>query len=351
MSNVLLFSDIHVHAHKRNIERLYDCLNVLNWVFETAQKNNIENIIFGGDLFHDRQKIDIYTYQKTYEVLKKWLGTNKFNLYLLLGNHDLWFNEKTSISSVIPFSDLPNIKIISDVVRLKIDGHSWDFIPFTHDPIASIKKLSSLDGNKQFAIGHVAIDGAKLHTHVVSDVAIEHDGDMVVVKSDIFNGYKQVFLGHYHAAQFLNKFVQYIGSPLQLSFGESFQNKHIIIFDQDKIDCTYVLNDFSPKHLIIKAEDRNKYDLKNNFVQICVEDVSSIDLLKIKKEIIAENKLGSLEIKQSKENLLEHKIDDAKSILTKGSDMLQEYVKIVPHDGLDKDKLLQIGNEICVSSN
>lgn len=350
MSNVLLFSDIHVHAHKRNIERLYDCLNVLNWVFEKADENKIKNIIFGGDLFHDRQKIDIFTYQKTYEILKKWLSTNKFKLFLLLGNHDLWFNEKTTISSVIPFSDLPNIEIISEVKRIKIDGYNWDFIPFTHDPISSIEIISKFDGNKNFAIGHIAIDGAKLHTHVVSDVVIEHDGDMVVVKSDIFNGYNHVFLGHYHAAQFLNKNVEYIGSPLQLSFGEAFQDKHIIIFKQEENECHYVLNDFSPKHLIIKPEDCEKFDLENNFVQICVEDVSSVDLLKLKKEIISENKLGSLEIKQVKENNLEHKLDDAKSILSNGANMLKEYVKLMPHEGLNEEKLLQIGNLICDSA-
>ena len=350
MSKVLLFSDIHIHAHKRKIERLYDCLHVLDWVFEVAEKNHIENIIFGGDLFHDRQKIEIFTYQKTYETLRKWLITGKYKLFLLLGNHDLWFNEKTNISSVIPFSDIPNVKVISNVERIKIDNSYWDFIPFTHDPLTAIKMLNGMDGKKEYAIGHLAIDGAKLHTHVVSDVIIEHDGDMVILDSEIFSGYKHVFLGHYHAEQKLNKNVEYIGSPLQLSFGEAFQNKHVIIFEQDKNNCNYIKNEFSPKHFIIKSEDVDKYDLNNNFVQVCVDDVSSIDLLNLKKDIISNNKLGSLEIKQSKENLSEHKIHEAKSILTKGSDMLKEYIKFVPHEGLDEDRLLSVGKEICASS-
>lgn len=350
MSKILLFSDIHIHAHKRKIERLHDCLNALNWIFETAEKNNIKNIIFGGDLFHDRQKIEIFTYQKTYEILRKWLLTNKFELFLLLGNHDLWFNEKTNISSVIPFSDIPNIRIISNVERISIDGFNWDFIPFTHDPISAIKNLSKMDGEKNYAIGHLAIDGAKLHTHVVSDVVVEHDGDMVIVKSEIFNGYNHVFLGHYHAEQKLNEHVEYIGSPLQLSFGEAFQKKHIVIFEQEKNKCNYVENNFSPKHFIIKSEDLEKYDLNNNFIQVCVDDISSIDLLNLKKDITSKNNIGSLEIKQSKENISEIKINEAKSILNKGSDMLKEYIKCVPHEGLDEDRLLGVGQEICATS-
>ena len=108
MSKVLIFTDIHINPHKRSQERLKDCLQVLDWVFETAKNEKIKTILFGGDLFHDRQKIDVYTYQKTFEILMKWLPTNQFHLYLVLGNHDLWFNEQTSISSVMPFSSLPN---------------------------------------------------------------------------------------------------------------------------------------------------------------------------------------------------------------------------------------------------
>ena len=85
---VLLFTDVHVACHKRKVERMEDCLKVVDWVFETARKRNITDILFGGDLLHDRQKIEVYTYQRLYETLAR----------NLLGDIRLWLLLATTIS-------------------------------------------------------------------------------------------------------------------------------------------------------------------------------------------------------------------------------------------------------------
>lgn len=347
MSKVLLFSDLHVHCHKRRVERLEDCLKALEWVFDVADENNITNILFGGDLFHDRQKIEVYTYQRTFDVLYERLQRRPVNLHLLLGNHDIWFNELTSISSVFPLKTLPGVRIISRPERIKIENSTWDFIPFTHNPLDTLEELRNLPGTPQYGLGHIAVDGAVLHGSTYSDVAVEHDGDMVKVSAGIFKDYKRVFLGHYHGAQNINSTVEYIGSPLQLSFGEAFERKHLILFDTQKDSRDYIENTFSPKHLIIKAEDREKHDLKNNFVKLIVDNIGTTDLISMRKDLLKDNTIGSLEIKQNKKQIDEHVVQDAKSILFKGNEMLAQYIKEVGPKGLDEELLLQIGNEIC----
>lgn len=351
MSDVILFSDLHIHPHKRKDERLEDCLKALDWVFDVAEENNITNILFGGDLFHDRQKIEVYTYQRAFETLQKRLNTKKFNLYLLLGNHDLWYNEKTSVSSVVPLSALPNVRIISSPERLVIEGSTWDFIPFTHNPVETLNELNQKDGSPEYALGHISLDGALLHGTQYSDVTIEHDGDMISVGASLFNHYKHTFLGHYHAEQTINEKVEYIGSPLQLSFGEAFQQKHIIIFNGKTGKKKYVNNDFSPRHLVIKADEVEKYDLENNFVQIKVDDISATDLVSMKKDITDKSKLGSLEIKQNKKHIDKHVIQDAKAILLKGEEMLSKYVDEIGTKNLERDLLLQVGKKICQASS
>lgn len=346
-SEVLIFSDAHIFAHKRKQERLEDCLKALDWVFDVAEEHNIENILFGGDLFHDRQKIEVFTYQRTYETLEKRLRNNKFKLYLLLGNHDLWYNDNTSVSSVIPLGSLPGVRIISKAERINICGSNWDFIPFTHNPIETLQALKEMPGNPEYALGHIAIDGAILHGTHQADVAIEHDGDMVTISPSLFKHYKHTFLGHYHAEQRVTETVEYIGSPLELSFGEAFQNKHIIRFDCRKNNRSYIANGFSPKHLVIGEKDRDKYHLDGNFVQIRVENMGVTDLLSLKKEILSKNNLGSLEIKQQKKKIEDHVIQDARAILYKGDEMLAKYIDEVGTNNLDRDELLRIGKLIC----
>ena len=47
MGKVLLFSDIHIHPHKRRQDRLEDCLSVLDWVFSVAKDKGVKSVLFG----------------------------------------------------------------------------------------------------------------------------------------------------------------------------------------------------------------------------------------------------------------------------------------------------------------
>lgn len=358
---ILIFSDLHIHPHKRSTERLDDCLKVLDWVFKTAIEKNIRNIVFLGDLFHDRQKIDVLTYQKTFEVFEQNLKDNDLNVYLLLGNHDLWHYEKLDVSSVNPLRNLPRVRVINSPSVEKIEDENeqffFAFLPYTHNPIEDIKKIeedwsSKVKKQKKVLGGHISVDGAvwNVKYNTTAEVTIEHDGDMIRVGPEIFRKWDKVFLGHYHAEQKLNEVVEYVGSPLQLSFGEAFQKKHILIFDTNTLDSEYIENSFSPKHFIIKEQEIEKFDLSNHFVRLEVDDIMSSQLSDMRQKLIDESKVSSLEIKQipRKED---HLIKDAKAILQKEEEMLEKYVEQANVDNLDKELLIKIGSLICQSEN
>jgi DNA repair exonuclease SbcCD nuclease subunit len=346
MSKILLFSDLHIHPHKKSLDRLEDCLKVLSWVAETAKKNSVKNIIFGGDFFHDRYKIDIYTYQRTFEVLRE--NFKGLKLWMLLGNHDLWFFDKSTVSSVTPFTAIDGIELIDKPKRIEIEGVNWDFLPFTNNVPDSLKTLNSLSGKKKYLIGHIAINDAKMHQgKYSSDILVEHEGDMVSVDPKLFSGYENVFLGHFHSKQNVNDNVEYIGSPLQLSFGEAFEKKCIVLLDVEDGTKKYIENKFSPKHIICKDDDLQNHDLNGNFVQLIVDDISNVDLLKIKKSITQENKVLELKVKQNKK--IESKKDEEENIEASSyneEDMISKYVEQSKTE-LDKEFLVKIGKKIC----
>jgi DNA repair exonuclease SbcCD nuclease subunit len=357
MSKILLFSDLHCHQHKKLIkstERLNDCLVVLDWVFKTAKKNNIKHLVFLGDLFHDRQKIDVLTYHKTFEIFKNNLENSELKVYLLLGNHDLWYSQKWDISSVFPLSAFHNVSIIDKPSTIKIAGYPVSFLPYTHDPL---KELSNITNDNEYKIlcGHIAVDGAisNVMHNIHMDVVVEHDGDMIKLGADIFKDWDQVFLGHYHAQQKLSHNVEYIGSPLQLSFGEAFQHKHIIIYDLETHEKQYVKNTFSPQHFIVPMKDIEKYDLNNNFVVVLTENISESEVVDLRNNLVKNNKLGSLEIRSAEKSTNEEKdeMNEAKSIIYDRDKMLEVYLtetkKNNKLDNLDENKLLEIGKKIC----
>lgn len=349
MSKILIFSDIHISQHKKSFDRLKDCLNALEWVFATAKKHKIKDIVFAGDLFQDRQRIDVATYGLTFDILSKECD-GSINLWLLLGNHDMWYHDKWDISSVLPFSALPNVTVINKVCTLEIGGTEVDFIPYVRDPINYIKELEVKNRKGlKILIGHLAIHGAELNTlfHSLADVVLEHDGDMVKIGSELFSYWDQVFLGHYHGQQKIDN-IEYVGSPLELTFGEAFQEKHLIVYDLKTGKKEYVVNDFSPKHLIVSEEQLENYDLEKNFVRLNITDVSATELVKLKKSI-GEKSPTSLEIvHKPKFEKNKHVVENAKSILHKEDEMLERYVEEVDTGAMDKKLLVEYGKEICV---
>lgn len=355
---ILIFSDLHIHPHKKSSERLHDCLKALDWVFITAKRNNINNVVFLGDLFHDRQKIDVLAYQRAFEILERHMASGDFRLTLLLGNHDLWHYERLDVSSVNPLRTIPGVRVVDSPSVVEISDGTEDFymgfLPYTHSPVEDLKSVekawrSSVKGeNRRVLGGHIAVDGAlwNVRHNTFSDVVVEHEGDMVKVGPEIFKGWDRVFLGHYHAAQKLNDRVEYVGSPLQLSFGEAEQKKHIVVYDTLEDSSVYIENDFSPRHLIINESQVGDEGLKGNFVRLEVENIAGNELHRIREALVNDLGVSTLEIKQRSKSEA-HVVEDAKSILSNEDEMIERYVEQVAPEGLDRETLIKIGTEIC----
>lgn len=351
---VLLFADLHLHPHKKSIERLNDCLSALEWVFQTAKDNNVKQIIFCGDLFHDRQKIDILTYHRTFELFEKHVP-DMLSVYLLIGNHDLWHLDKWDVSSVFPLQSIKGVTVIDNPCTIDVGGFPISFLPYTTNPLQDLEKVKNKH-NIKILCGHLAINGALLNTFhgTRAEVNIEHDGGMQTIDKNIFDKWHSVFLGHYHAAQSISDNTEYIGSPLQLSFGEAFQKKHVLIFDTETFEKTYVENTFSPQHLILPESELGKYKIEGNFLKIVVEETSSTEIMKLKHQL-EKQKIAAFEIIHNVQHIEQKQlIEDAKSILLDQGTMIQKYItqcreaKTIP-DTMTQDMFDKILNRIIES--
>lgn len=354
MTKALIFSDIHVHSHKDSCDRLQNCVEVLNWAFEQAAENDCRYIFFLGDLFHDRSKIDVLNYLRTFEVFMQHMITDAHDrdVFLLVGNHDMYHRERWDVNSVKPLTAIPRVHLVDKPTQMILGNRKIDWMPHTDNPIkelAALKKENN--GAGSLLLGHMAVNGAMLNMHygTKADVIVEYDNDMVPVDLNVFSDWEMVLLGHYHGGQIMGN-VEYVGSPLELTFGEAFQQKHIMILDIETLQKKYIINDFSPKHLIVTPQDvvNQAYDLGGNFVRLAVDNLSAKELIDIKREITQTYKVLSLDTKQKEKKTEEDEtvIENAKAILMNIGQMLDVYVEQrgVP-DGLDKDKLLALGNK------
>lgn len=354
MPKALLFSDLHIHAHKDSVDRLTHCLQTLEWVFKTAHAEKVDHVLFLGDLFHERAKIDVLNYLRTYEVFDKYMtGNSAFDIWMLIGNHDMYHQEKWDVNSVKPLTNNVNIHIVDKPSTIKIGGVNIDFCPHTENPIKELAELRKGRSTESLhlLLGHMAVHGAKLNKlyGTKADVIVEYDNGMFPVSVDVFKGWKQVFLGHYHGAQLLSQNVEYVGSPLQLSFGEAFEKKHVVILDLETLEKKYVENTFSPVHYIIGTEQIDKYNLENNFVRIVLKDTSSKEMVDIKREIASKHKVASLDFKPpDKKEQDQAIVEEAKALLHDEKELMKAHVQANAKSmGLAEDKLLKVMDKIC----
>lgn len=360
MSKALIFSDLHAHSHKDRVARLQDCVCALNWVFEQAAAHNCDYIFFLGDLFHERTKIDVLNYLRVFEVFMKHMIEDACGreVYLLVGNHDMYHREKWDVNSIKPLTAIPGISIIQTPLSFSAGGKQFDCLPHTENPVAALDALKKARDGKtgDILLSHLAVNGALTNTYygVRSDVIVEYDNEMVPVDPGVFSDWEMVFLGHYHAAQKIGH-AEYVGSPLQISFGEAFQTKHVIILDLDTLEKTYVVNDFSPKHLIITPQDieHENYSLTGNFVRIAVEDMGQRDLSDLQRKIEKECRPLSLDMKprdktseEKEANILSESIQTARGSIKERLEVWMQE-RGLP-DKMDWDQCLQIGMQ-CLS--
>jgi len=357
----LIFADIHIHPHKKQVERLQDCLETLEWVFKTAVEHNVSNIVCVGDLFVDRQKIDILTYQHTFEIFQKYVKLNPFNIYLLVGNHDMWYSDNWDVTSLKPLSGLDHVHVIDKPCTLNllhcqavsqigrgVPEYPVSFLPYTDNPLDALATIGN-DNDFKLLFAHLAIDGATLNTRAKtrSEEMVEHDGEMVKINCDVFQNWNQVFLGHYHAAQQITPKIEYVGSPLQLSYGEAFDEKHVIIYNHETHEKKYVVNEFSPKHFIYTATEAQDIDPEGGFLKILTESLTDPENIDLQNKLSPHFKEVKVEaFKKRKTEQEEETIEVARSILNDEEKMAEKYIDWKGTNDLDKAILLKVFNEI-----
>ena len=118
---VACFTDIHFGRRNNSRSHNQDCENFVNWFCETAKANGCETAIFLGDWHDHRASVNVSTLNYTVSNLET-LSRNFEKVYLISGNHDLYYREKREINS-LPFArNISNITIVNDI--LTVDGVS-----------------------------------------------------------------------------------------------------------------------------------------------------------------------------------------------------------------------------------
>jgi DNA repair exonuclease SbcCD nuclease subunit len=355
------------------------CALTVKYIVDAIVDNKVDNVIFCGDFFHQRNALTVDTLNIAHRCLKA--IASKATLWMILGNHDLFNKNSVDVNSINIFNDNSKVKVISQTTELKLNGKPILMIPWLGD-ISSLKKESydfvfgHFDVSSKFVVDNY-IDSnstkAKASPAASNELerAFDEDGgshinveadETVTNFVDLAVPHGTVFAGHIHQHKEMmikgRKFI-FIGSPCQQTTADLGCVTGFYVIKKDG-SFTFEKIDDVPKHVKIRCSDIINIGIDNfdfsvaakNIVQKVYDvDVSMTDDLEINKRIASagpyEELLPDYQVSLDMNSSLQDEDDIVKTLKKSKLDYIQSYIdrldkKTLKSEGIEKIKLFTV---------
>lgn len=221
MPKIVILADIHLGIGNRQ----RDILWALNAVKKYCSKANIENIIILGDLFHDRQSLDIDVLCAAYDFFKD--AKDKGQTWVAFpGNHDMFLKHSWDISSIKPLGEV--LTIIDTVKILQFEDTRFWILPFIYSEPSYLKILRRIEEQYQdgdILLTHIGVCTAKLNV-----CFLLQQWNIVDLTNSKF---RRIYAGHFHLRQQVNNNLWYPGSILPFKFDEGDSSHGFYVYDTE----------------------------------------------------------------------------------------------------------------------
>ena len=263
---VIFISD--VHFGKGNIEKLQIMKDYFDNFFipfvKQQKKSHNPCIIIAGDYFDNRQNIDINVLNVAIDVMKDM--AKECQVYVVIGNHDIYKKCETDITSLKPFDDVDGVMLIYDKYELILkDDKKLLLISWVGDFKKENKIIAENKDNYDILVFHTELSGMTYDNNrpIINGLNLD------IVEDD------KIVSGHIHKRQESKKGI-YLGSPYHLDRSDIGNRKGIYTFtvDNGKLIRSFYENTYSPEYVLKRFSEigRNPEDWKdivsNNFVYI-----------------------------------------------------------------------------------
>lgn len=232
------FTDIHFGAKNNSREFNNDCEDFVKWFINESKNRDAETCIFLGDFHHSRANVNVSTLNYSVSNVR-FLSEAFENVYMIMGNHDLYYREKREINSV-PYAGLfDNVHIINDDTFTE---GNVSLVPWlVEDEWKKMKNLKS-----KYVFGHFELP------HFMMNAVVEMP-DHNTLKAEHFAMPEYVFSGHFHKRQFRGK-CHYLGSPFPHNYADAWDdNRGAMFLDWDG-KPEYV-NYEGPRYVVLNLSD------------------------------------------------------------------------------------------------
>ena len=336
-NNLALFSDLHLGNKSNSRQHNEDCYNFIEWFTKQAKDRGCETCIFCGDYHHNRDSVNVITLNYSVKCIKL-LSKTFENVYILVGNHDLFYREKRDLNS-FPYANLfPNVHIVDSIVNKgDVTLSPW----LVHNEWRKIRKLET-----RYVFGHFELP------HFLMNAAIAMP-DTNTLHVEDFEAPEYVFSGHFHKRQKQDN-VHYVGSPFGHNYADDRDKKRGAMFMKWGEHPEYV--DYNGPHYITcnitdLIDSPEKYLNPNAYCRVTLDvDVTYEEAKFVKEAFMADFKPREISlIPRKKEEHLVDSLSNENIIVETVDQIVMDKINAIESKSYDKYELIRIYNELDVS--
>ncbi len=220
-----------------------------DFMVKECKKRGIENIIFLGDFYNNRNTISVITLNAANVFMEH---LKDFQLHMVLGNHDLYYSSDYEVSGVNLFGNWDNIKVYSTPQIVKFGSKTFNMCGWGYNP---------LDYKADVLCTHLEIAMFKFNDKVPENV----EG---VKCSELLERYDKVFAGHFHLRQcrtYNNGEIRYTGNPFPMDYSDEGKDKGFEILDTETGEVEFVVNTTAPAFVRFKLSEMVEFVKANGY--------------------------------------------------------------------------------------
>ena len=223
-------------------ERLNSIKNALYEVGDYCYDNDIDKIVISGDLYHNKSIVYSIAQDIMIDFFEQY---EDLEFVILDGNHDLSGKGQNVTSALRGLSKCDNVNWVTQFQSHEEVGLC---IPYSHDVVNQVKT-----NRDRILISHFGLSEGVLNSgmSIISDISVR----------DLIGKYELVLLGHYHKPQEIiqdNFKLYYVGSLIQLDWGEKNEDKRFIVVDTDTLDVSSIPISSYKRHIEVEVDSSNR---------------------------------------------------------------------------------------------
>lgn len=238
-SKIAFFTDLHLGVHQNGERWLNIALQWSEWFRDQLEKNNIDDIIFGGDFFHYRDEVNVKCLHAANQILHTF---KDYNITMITGNHDSYYKDHSEVNSLSILNYKNNINVIDTPTKIKKCGRELMMCPWGIE----MDQIEPAD----IIFGHFEIQNFKYNNFKVCEHGF--NSRALLDKTSL------VFSGHFHKREernYNNGTIVYAGNTFEMDFSDLGDQKGFYIIDLKDLTFEFVPNNFSPNHVKIKTSE------------------------------------------------------------------------------------------------